>query len=173
MLGKCVLINYENGLSNWVELKKVRHCKDKEFKVIGESDWYSTKSVVNIPPPELYNLGICLNCKLPILKKTSLLCHDTHCWNMFKVCCDVGFTTTASESVFPKIDEKFRDLRLVHYRNLRANLWSKTDSEENIYTCYKDKLYSIKHGKFLPKSRCADRRLKWKNRGKRYNLHAH
>jgi len=81
----------------------------------------------------------------------------------------LGFSTTSGNS------DHFRDLRLKHFPNSRENLWSHDshNPEENTHMRYEDKLFSIKHGKFLPKSRFSDRRLKWSNRGKRYNLHAH
>ena len=70
--------------------------------------------------------------------------------------------------------DTYRDLRLREDRHfLRENLWSREDEPEvNKHTTYDQKLRAV-DGRWLPKSRFADRRLKWANRGKRYNLHPH
>ena len=69
---------------------------------------------------------------------------------------------------------KYRDLRLHEDRHqLRENLWShEIEPTKNVYTTYNTMLCTV-DGKWLPKSKFADRRLKWSNRGKRYNLHPH
>tara|TARA_B110000977_G_C11031551_1_gene475454 strand:+ start:1034 stop:1528 length:495 start_codon:yes stop_codon:yes gene_type:complete len=161
LLGKRVLILFGDAVFQWIELKEIRHIKACEFKVIGDSNWYSNESIVDIPNEELYNSNICLNCKLPV--KHSQLCKGSHCLNDFNVCTDIGFFTASSNC------EDFRDNRLTKYPNLRENLWSNDEENTNMHYC--EKLYSIKDAKFLPKSKFADRRLKWSNRGKRYNLH--
>jgi hypothetical protein len=164
MLNKEVLINYENDEFSWVELKKVRHIKHNEFKIHNENNWYSIETIVNVPKLEEFNSGFCVNCKLPVLGKN--LCNGTYCTNSFQKETDVGFSTLDKS-------EKFRDKRIKVYYTLRQNLWDHSHNEENDNMFYDDKLYCIKKGKFMPKSHFADRRLKWENRGKRYNLHGH
>jgi len=67
---------------------------------------------------------------------------------------------------------EFMDKRLVQSRShLRENLW--TDEEEptmNTHMTYETHLMTL-DGKWLPRAKFADRRLKWANRGKRYNIH--
>ncbi len=74
----------------------------------------------------------------------------------------------------PQYHEIYRDLRLREDRNtLRENLWSHEDEPtQNTHTTYDNMLCTV-DGRWLPKARFSDRRLKWANRGKRYNLHAH
>lgn len=49
LLGKNVLVLYENDKISWVELKRVRHEKTETFKVCNEDYIYSKKSIVDIP----------------------------------------------------------------------------------------------------------------------------
>lgn len=67
--------------------------------------------------------------------------------------------------------DDYRDMRLREDRHfLRENLWSQ--ETQNNHTTYDSMLCTV-DGRWLPKSRFSDRRLKWANRGKRYNLHPH
>ena len=165
ILGKNVLIQYKKS---WVEMKKVCHEKEKIFKVQGENKWYSKERIIMIRDKKNENYQ-CLHCKIPI-NDGKLLCKDTYCPNEYVKVFDCGFFTSTKN----KEKENYRDRRITKYSNLRENLWSRNDPvEENLNMKYSKKLYSIKLKKFLPKSRFADRRLKWSNRGKRYNLHSH
>lgn len=165
LLGKYVLMLCANNDYSWVELVKIRHVKEDKFKVCNDDTWYTTQTIVDIPSTESLKLNFCLNCKIPL--KHGNLCNTTHCTNSFAATFNCGFHTTSKES------KKFCDRRIKKYPKMRENLWSHETFEENSSMKYDDMLYSVKHGKFLNKSRFADRRLKWTNRGKRYNLHAH
>ena len=74
----------------------------------------------------------------------------------------------------PEHHEDFRDHRLRDDRHtFRENLWShEEEPTQNTHTTYSNMLCTL-DGKWLPKSRFADSRLKWANRGTRYNLHPH
>jgi len=62
---------------------------------------------------------------------------------------------------------EFTDKRLIQSRShLRENLWTR-EEEPTMNT------HMTLDGKWLPKAKFADRRLKWANRGKRYNIHPH
>ena len=166
LLGKQILVLYENNHMSWVELKSVKHENQASFKVVGEQTWYSKQTIVHIPTTEELNNNFCLNCKLPVCG--FLLCRKTHCINHYKQETDVGFYTSFKNA------KKFRDRRLKYFPTLRENLWSNSEyPEENIHMHFSEMLYCIKHGKYLPKSRFSDRRLSKKNKGKRYNLYAH
>ena len=159
-------MHFQNDSIDWVELKKVCHEKSGTFKVKGENTWYPKNTIVNVPSLETYNNNCCLNCKVPVMHK--LLCKDTYCPNNFSVSFDSGFVSSS------KNVEMYRDRRITTFPKLRENLWSREEPfEENTHMQYAEKLYSVKDEKFLPKSKFADRRLKWANRGKRYNLNAH
>ena len=74
----------------------------------------------------------------------------------------------------PDYHEEFRDRRLrPENQYKRENLWSAAERPVmNTHTRYDDYLLAP-DGRWLPKSRFSDRRLKWTNRGRRYNLHPH
>ena len=74
----------------------------------------------------------------------------------------------------PECHEDFRDRRLCAANQYkRENLWSATERPViNTHARYDDYLLTP-DGRWLHKSRFADRRLKWANRGRRYNLHPH
>jgi hypothetical protein len=169
LLGKRVLIQCTNDEVNWVELQKVKHENQKNFRIMGETEWYSKETIVEIPSLESYNSGYCLNCGIPVMHK--LLCKGTHCPNDYCQVAKTGFSTTSGNA------EKFRDRRIKYFPEMRENLWSRdpmgNQPMENTHMEYEEKLYCLKHEKFLPKSRFADRRLSKSNQGKRYNLHAH
>ena len=172
ILGKNALMWFENDDFSWVELHKIRHEKKLEFKIPDDDTWYSKEIIVEFPSAEECNSNFCVNCKLPLKNIDSFLCKDTHCINEYIELKNAkgvtGFTTENTCTTFT-------DKRLIKYPGLRENLWAQNSDVplENENMIYEDKLYSIKHGKFLPKSRFADRRLSHMNRGKRYNLHAH
>lgn len=165
ILGKRILVHFQNDSMDWVELKRVCHEKCNTFKVKNENTWYSKDTIVDVPSLQTYNDNCCVNCKVPVMHK--LLCKDTYCPNDFRLAFDSGFVSSSKNS------ELYRDHRITSFPQLRENLWSRTEPfEENTHMQYSNKLYSVKQNKFLPKSCFADRRLKWANRGKRYNLHA-
>ncbi len=93
---------------------------------------------------------------------------------MFKTFVDKTGNPGNGFTYSPRNHEMHRDLRLREDRHqLRENLWShEIEPTENVYTTYNNMLCTVE-GKWLPKSKFSDRRLKWVNRGKRYNLHPH
>lgn len=189
--------------NTWTHLGKIRHINANLFKIKGCNEWYDKATIVkpveefeegvcsncgkSLTKGHMCNGTVCFHESEWKVKKILEITKD-----FVKVQWDVDNSETllprkqAEQDIpdmikdfngftyNPQYHETFRDLRLRDDRNtLRENLWShEKNPTQNTHTTYSNMLCTL-DGRWLPKSRFADRRLKWANRGKRYNLNPH
>ena len=152
------------------ELQKIVHVKDDTFRVENDKTFYPIQCIIHICESNGSDIvdGICTNCKKQI--ESGIMCKSPDT-------CFRDFHTSSKQSIGGfhynlRSHEKFRDKRIKQeYHMLRENLWNREGNIKNDTTKYDDLLYSVKYEQYFPKSKFRNRRLRYKNRNLRYNLH--